>query len=213
MKDLKNFFITLKSWWDNPRRRGVVQIFFWIIFFFFFSILFRTGKSNDEKVKENSINTNNNGVISYEYEYKYQDDINNIVINGTYYDEKEKLVINNTNFYYLDGNYYNELTHEMVKVDYALNEWSYKSVKNITDHNSYSNVTKYKSGDSKYVYNISKEIYNNYYKSTYMNDIVITITKNSKDIIYEAVINYGFGVANIKYTSINEIDYLDINME
>ena len=82
----------------------------------------------------------------------------------------------------------------------------------LTNHNAYTNQTKYKNGITKYEYNIEKSIYNNYYIKTYPNDIALTITKNG-DFISDVTIDYGFGIVNIKYTNINEIDSLDINLE
>ena len=202
--------MTLKSWWANPRLKGVVQLLFWIVFFALVAILFRTGKSDDEVTKD-GVSINKNDVISYEYNYKYQDGINSIVVSGTHYDNKEKFAINGSKFYYVDGNYYDELANSITKIDYPLNEWNYNNIKSITDHNNYSNVTKYKSGDSKYEYIISSNIYNNYYGSAYTNNIIVTITKNSDDFITKASINYGIGSVNIEYININEIERLDIN--
>lgn len=214
MKDVKNFFGTLKSWWDNPRLKGVVQLIFWAIFFIIVAIMFRSGKSDDTVKNENnnSNNTNNNEVISYEYKYQYIDNTNTIVINGTHYDNKEKFSLNNTNYYSIDDKYFDDVTKTQVDIAYAIDEWKYSSIKNITDHNAYSNLTKYKSGIEKYEYNLSKEIYNNYYGNTYPNDIIITITKKDNNIS-EATVDYVFGKAIIKYTNINEIDSLDINVD
>ena len=96
-------------------------------------------------------------------------------------------------------------------MDYAMDEWKYKNIKDITDHNPQTNQTKYKNGMEKYEYNINNAFYNNYYGRNYPNDIIIVITKD-KDKIKEATINYGFGIVNIKYTNINEIDSFDIGI-
>ena len=214
MKDVKNFFTTLKSMWDNPRLKGVVQLIFWIIFFAIIAIMFRSGKSsdvvNDKYDNNTSINENNSSVISYEFEYKYTDESSVVNIAGTHYDNKEKFTMNGSSFYSLDGVYYDTLNNTNTTINYAIDEWNYKNIKKITDTNPYSNLTKFKAGIEKYEYNISKEIYNKYYNRTYPNDLIITINK-SGDIITDASINYGFGNVFIKYTSINEIDSLDIN--
>lgn len=213
MKDVKNFFKTIKSMWDNPRLKGVVQLIFWIIFFAIVAILFRSGKSSDvvnNKSDNNSINENNSSVVSYEYEYKYTDDSSIVNINGTHYDNKEKFSLNGTSYYSVDGMYYDAVTKTNTTINYAINEWTYNNIKTITDTNHYSNLTKFKAGIEKYEYNLTKEIYNQYYGTNYPNDLIITINK-SGNIITDASINYGFGTVNIKYTSINEIESLDIN--
>ena len=213
MKDVKNFFKTIKSMWDNPRLKGVVQLIFWIIFFAIVAILFRSGKSSDvvnNKSDNNSINENNSSVVSYEYEYKYTDDSSIVNITGTHYNNKEKFSLNGTSYYSVDGMYYDAVTKTNTTINYAINEWTYNNIKTITDTNPYSNLTKFKAGIEKYEYNLTKEIYNQYYGTNYPNDLIITINK-SGNIITDASINYGFGIVNIKYTSINEIESLDIN--
>lgn len=218
MKDVKNFFKSLKSMWDNPKLKGVTQLIFWVIFFAIVAIMFRSGKSSDTTNKTNiDSNTNisnkaikeDSSVVSYEYEYIYTENDNVINISGTHYDNKEKFTLNGVSYYSISDNYYNALTNVEVNIDYAIDEWSYNNIKNITDNNPYSNLTKFKAGIEKYEYNISKEIYNKYYNRTYPNDIIITINKTDSNII-EATINYGFGSVSIKYTNINEIENLDI---
>ena len=213
MKEVKGFFKTIIELWGNPRLRGVVQLIFWVIFFTIVAIWFRTGKSSDT-VNKNNVDSNttikeDSGVVSYEYEYIYTENDNVINITGTHYGDKEKFIINGSNYYSISENYYDAITNEKTDIDYAIDEWSYKNIKSITDNNPYSNLTKFKAGTEKYEYNISKEIYNNYYNKAYPNDLIITINK-SENIIMDASINYGFGIVNIKYTSINEIDNLDI---
>ena len=141
--------------------------------------------------------------------YIYTENDNVINISGTHYDNKEKFTLNGVSYYSISDKYYNALTNVEVNIDYAIDEWSYNNIKNITDNNPYSNLTKFKAGIEKYEYNISKEIYNKYYNRTYPNDIIITINKTDSNII-EATINYGFGSVSIKYTNINEIENLDI---
>lgn len=219
MKDVKNFFKSLKSFWDNPKLKGVTQLIFWIVFFAIVAIMFRSGKSSDTTNKTNiDSNTNisnkaikeDSSVVSYEYEYIYTENDNVINISGTHYDNKEKFTLNGVSYYSISDKYYNALTNVEVNIDYAIDEWSYNNIKNITDNNPYSNLTKFKAGIEKYEYNISKEIYNKYYNRTYPNDIIITINKSESNIV-EATINYGFGSVSIKYTNINEIENLDIN--
>lgn len=212
MKDVKNFFITVKKMWDNPKLRGVVQLVFWIIFFAIVAILFRSGKNPDDINNLKNNNKNSNEVVSYEYQYEYTDQINTVVFNGTHYDNKDKFTMNDIKYYSIDDKYYNEVSKMQIDIVYALDEWKYSNIKNITDHNTYSNLTKYKTGMEKYEYNLSKEIYNKFYGKSYSNDIIITITKK-ENIISEAIVDYGFGKVIIKYTNINEIDSLDINVE
>ena len=217
MKEVKGFFKTLSEWWSNPRLKGVVQLSFWIVFFAILAIIFRTSKSSsniNKNTSENTTNINeekNDEVVSYEFDYQYKDDTSTISIVGTHYDNKEKFTLNGTKFYSIDNIIYDEITNSQTTSNYAVEEWSYASIKNITDHNSYANQTKYKNGINRYEYSIAKEIYNNYYNTNYQNDIIITVTKNG-DIINEATINYGFGIVNIKYTNINEIEDLNINV-
>lgn len=213
MKEVKGFFKTIIELWSNPKLKGVVQLIFWIIFFTIVAIWFRTGKSSDTvnktNVDSNTTIKEESGVVSYEYEYIYTENDNVINITGTHYGDKEKFIINGSNYYSISENYYDAITNAKTDIDYAIDEWSYKNIKSITDNNPYSNLTKFKAGTEKYEYNISKEIYNNYYNKAYPNDLIITINK-SENIITDASINYGFGIVNIKYTSINEIDNLDI---
>ena len=214
MKNVKNFFGTLKSYYDNPRLKGVVQLVFWFIFFIIIAIMFRTQKSSyTEKdiEKNNNINKDSVSVFSYEYEYKYTENTSIINISGTHYDNKEKFNLNGSNFYSIDGIYYDTITKNKVEVNYAINEWSYKNIKHITDTNPYSNFTKFKTGIEMYEYNLNKDIYNKYYGTNYSNDIIITINK-SDDLITEASINYGVSNVDIKYFNINGIDSLDINV-
>ena len=218
MKEIKNIFVTLKSWWDNPRLKGVVQLIFWIIFFFIVALMFRSGKKTDE-ITKNSVNnkdeqtiTTGNEVISYEYEYKYIDDTNNVIITGIHYNDKEKFTLNNIKYYSIEDKYYDEISNTETDISLSIDEWSYNKIKYITDHNPYSNLIKYKNGEEKYEYNIDKDTYNSYYGRIYPSNIIISITKD-KNTISEAIVNYGFGSVDIKYTNINEIDSLDINVD
>lgn len=212
MKDIKNFFHTLKVLWKNPKFKGVVQIIFWVIFFVIVAIIFRTTEKSQKQASEIIENEQNEEVVSYEYEYQYSDNLNTIIISGTYYDKKEVFYFNNNKYYFVDNIYYNALDKTVTNFDYAFNEWNYNSIKNIMDNNSYSNKTSYKSGNIKYEYTINNLIYNNYYGTNYQNDIVIYITVKENKIV-DAIINYGFASVTISYTNINEIDDLDINID
>lgn len=212
MKDIKNFFHTLKVLWKNPKFKGVVQIIFWVIFFVIVAIIFRTTEKSQKQSSEIIENEQNEEVVSYEYEYQYSDTLNTIIISGTYYDKKEVFYFNNNKYYFVDNIYYNALDKTVTNFDYAFNEWNYNSIKNIMDNNSYSNKTSYKSGNIKYEYTINNLIYNNYYGTNYQNDIVINITVKENKIV-DVIINYGFASVTISYTNLNEIDDLDINID
>lgn len=212
MKDIKNFFKTLNVWFKNPKLKGVVQIIFWVIFFVIVAIIFRTAEKSQKQISEINENEQNEEVTSYEYEYQYSDSLNTMIISGTYYDKKEVFYFNNNKYYLIDNIYYNALDKTVVNFDYAFNEWSYKSIKNIMDNNSYSNKTSYKSSDIKYEYIINNLIYNNYYGTNYQDDIVLNITVK-KNKISDVVINYGFASVTISYTNINEIDEMEINID
>ena len=218
MKNVKGVIEGIGNIFGNPKLRGIAQIIFWIIFFFIVAMIFRSSKASSSRVPKKNNNTNitnneKNGVVnSYEYEYQYKDDNGNINIIGTHFENKESFSMNGTKYYEISGIYYDATTKNKVDIGYAIDEWKYESIKNITNHNPYTNKTKYKNGLKKYEYNIEKSIYNNYYIKTYPNDIVLTITKNG-DLISDVTIDYGFGIVNIKYTNINEIDSLDINLE
>ena len=120
--------------------------------------------------------------------------------------------MNGVNYYQLNDIYYDAITNAVVDLVYAFGEWKYNSIKNIIDNNSYINQTKYKNGGEKYEYSIDRNVYNNYYGTNYENDIIITVNK-SNDTINDVTINYGFGSVSIKYTNINKIDKLDINIK
>ena len=218
MKNVKGVIEGIGNIFGNPKLRGIAQIIFWIIFFFIVAMIFRSSKASSSRVPKQNSNTNvtNNdkiGVVSsYEYEYQYKDENSNISIIGTHFENKESLSMNGTKYYEISGIYYDANTKTKTDIGYAIDEWKYESIKNITNHNAYTNQTKYKNGITKYEYNIEKSIYNNYYIKTYPNDIALTITKNG-DFISDVTIDYGFGIVNIKYTNINEIDSLDINLE
>ncbi len=218
MKNVKGVIEGIGNIFGNPKLRGIAQIIFWIIFFFIVAMIFRSSKASSSRVPKQNSNTNvtnneKNGVVnSYEYEYQYKDDNGNINIIGTHFENKESFSMNGTKYYEISGIYYDANTKTKTDIGYAIDEWKYESIKNITNHNAYTNQTKYKNGITKYEYNIEKSIYNNYYIKTYPNDIALTITKNG-DFISDVTIDYGFGIVNIKYTNINEIDSLDINLE
>ena len=218
MKNVKGVIEGIGNIFGNPKLRGIAQIIFWIIFFFIVAMIFRSSKASSSRVPKKNNNTNitnneKNGVVnSYEYEYQYKDDNGNINIIGTHFENKESFSMNGTKYYEISGIYYDANTKTKTDIGYAIDEWKYERIKNITNHNPYTNQTKYKNGITKYEYNIEKSIYNNYYIKTYPNDIALTITKNG-DLISDATIDYGFGIVNIKYTNINEIDSLDINLE
>ena len=177
-------------------------------------MIFRTSKVNNNiEKKDNNINNKDTTIIKgYEYKYEYRDDTNQVVINGIYYDNKESFTMNDKKYYGIDNKYYDAITKNLISIDYAINEWSYNNIKGIIDHNTYNNQAKYKNGKEVYEYTIDKNFYNNYYQKSYPNDINITITKE-KNVITEAIINYGFGTVTINYSSINEIDSLDINIK
>ena len=218
MKNVKGVIEGIGNIFGNPKLRGIAQIIFWFIFFFIVAMIFRSSKASSSRVPKQNSNTNvtnneKNGIVnSYEYEYQYKDDNSNINIIGTHFENKESFSMNGTKYYEISGIYYDANTKTKTDIGYAIDEWKYESIKNITNHNAYTNQTKYKNGITKYEYNIEKSIYNNYYIKTYPNDIALTITKNG-DFISDVTIDYGFGIVNIKYTNINEIDSLDINLE
>lgn len=218
MKNVKGVIEGIGNIFGNPKLRGIAQIIFWIIFFFIVAMIFRSSKASSSRVPKQNSNTNvtnneKNGIVnSYEYEYQYKDDNSNINIIGTHFENKESFSMNGTKYYEISGIYYDANTKTKTDIGYAIDEWKYESIKNITNHNAYTNQTKYKNGITKYEYNIEKSIYNNYYIKIYPNDIALTITKNG-DFISDVTIDYGFGIVNIKYTNINEIDSLDINLE
>lgn len=206
MKNIKSFFHTLKSYFDNKKLRGIVQIMFWIIFFIFVFIIFKMSDNKKLEVK------NDSKVKSYEYNYQYveNNNINNCNITGTYYNGKEVFYLNNNKFYFINNNYY-DINNKLTNIIYSTIEWQYPSLKKIMDNNKYSNKVSYNSGTSKYEYKINKDIYNDYYNTNYQNDILLTITKKN-DKINCATINYSFGIVNITYKNINEINNLDINI-
>lgn len=213
MKNVKEVVDGVVKILENPKLRGVIQIIFWVVFFFIVAMIFRSGKTDNVKVpNKDSNNTNTSSIVSsYEYEYDYKDGNSNIFINGTYYNNKSSFTINSKKYYEVGNTYYDALTKEVVNMDYAIDEWKYSNIKMITDNNTYTNQTKYKNGKEVYEYNIDNSIYNNYYGKNYSIDIIIIITKEN-NIITEATVDYGFGIATIKYKNINEIDNLDINI-
>ena len=112
MKEVKGFFKTIIELWGNPRLRGVVQLIFWVIFFAIVAIWFRTGKSSDTvnktNVDSNTTIKEDSGVASYEYEYIYTENDNVINITGTHYGDKEKFIINGSNYY--------SITEDLMKI-------------------------------------------------------------------------------------------------
>ena len=215
MKNVKGIVEGFRNIFGNPKLKGVIQIIFWIVFFFIVAMIFRTSKvNNNVEKKDNKVDSKENidtsVVNSYEYTYQYNDNTSMISTKGIHYNNKETFTMNNIKYYSIDNKYYNAQTKELANITYAIDEWSYNNIKSITDHNSYTNQTKYKNGKEVYEYTIDKNTYNNYYQKTYTNDINITITKEN-NVITEAIINYGFGTVTINYTNINEIDNLDIN--
>ena len=219
MKNVKGVVEGIGNIFGNSKLRGIVQIIFWIIFFFIVAMIFRSSKTNI--ISKNNSNNNTvtntsskeNGIVtSYEYQYTYTENNNVINITGTYFNGKESFDMNGHKYYQVNNIYYDALTKSIVDAAYAFDEWSYNNIKNITDHNSYINQTKYKNGIEKYEYNIDANIYNSYYNRNYSNNIIISITKEN-NIITNASINYGFLSVDIKYTNINEIDSLDINVD
>ena len=215
MKNVKEVVEGIGNIFSNPKLKGIAQLIFWIIFFFIVAMIFRSSKvgniNNNEKINDDN-NSNNNVVSNYEYEYTYNDDNGTILVLGTYFDGEESFNMNGVKYYQLNNIYYDAITKEVVDLVYAFGEWKYNSIKNIIDNNPYINQTKYKNGSEKYEYNIDKNVYNDYYGTNYENDIIITVNKVD-NIINNASINYGFGSVNVKYTNINNIDKLDINIK
>ena len=214
MKNVKGIVEGFQNIFGNPKLRGIVQIIFWVVFFFIVAMMFRTSKANNDVTKKSTeLKDKDTSVVnSYEYAYDYKDDLNQIVIKGTHYNNKESFTINNQKYYMVDNNYYDSTTKEIINIDYAMDEWTYDNIKSITDHNSYTNHTKYKDGKEVFEYTIDKNSYNDYYQKTYANNIIMSISKED-GVITEAIVNYGFGIVEISYTSINEIDNLDINID
>ena len=215
MKNVKEVVEGIGNIFSNPKLKGIAQLIFWIIFFFIVAMIFRSSKvgniKNNEIINDDN-NSNNNVVSNYEYEYTYNDDNGTILVLGTYFDGEESFNMNGVKYYQLNNIYYDAITKEVVDLVYAFGEWKYNSIKNIIDNNPYINQTKYKNGSEKYEYNIDKNVYNDYYGTNYENDIIITVNKVD-NIINNASINYGFGSVNVKYTNINNIDKLDINIK
>ena len=219
MKNVKGVVEGIGNIFGNPKLRGIAQIIFWLIFFFIVAMIFRSSKTNNiSKNTSNNVTSNTTKneitdvVSSYEYQYTYTENNSVVNITGTYFNSKESFDMNGNKYYQVNNIYYDALTKNIVEAAYAFDEWSYNNIKSITDHNSYINQTKYKNGIEKYEYNIESNIYNSYYNRSYPNNIIISITKEN-NIITSATINYGFSNVDIKYTNINEIDSLDINVD
>ena len=216
MKDVKSFFEVLKEWWKDPKKKGIIQILFWVLFFTLIAVFYRTSSSikNIDTANKNNSKTNekSENVDSYEYEYDIHSLNDNTIIKGTYFDDKEVFYINNNKYYQIDKTYYDEKTNLKINPDYPLEEWEYKNIVNIMKNFKYSDKTSYKSGIVKYEYNITSLAYNNYYTRNYQNDIIIDITLTN-NLITEANINYTDFSVDIKYSNINEIDNLDLNIE
>lgn len=201
---IKDFFLKLKELWHIPKFKGVVQLVFWVIFFLIISLMFRSANNRVDDIK---VDTSTN---SYEYNYQYEENDNIINISGTYYKDKQVFYMNDVKYYYLNDNYYLASTNKITTMPYAMNEWEYKSIEKIMDNNSYSNKVEYEDITS-YEYNILSSVYNKYYNTSYPNDIIMTVSKNDK--IDSVSINYGFGKVEIKYSNINKIKNLDINID
>lgn len=217
MKNVKGVVEGIGNIFGNPKLRGTVQIIFWIIFFFIVAMIFRSSKTSsipkDDNVTSNTSKTETVDVVSsYEYQYAYTENNNLVNIVGTYFNGKESFDMNGYKYYQVNNKYYDALSKNIVDASYAFDEWRYNNIKNITNHNSYINQTKYKNGIEKYEYNIDANIYNSYYNRNYSNNIIISITKEN-NIITSTTINYGFSSVDIKYSNINEIDNLDINID
>lgn len=205
MQDVKNGFKFIKEKWKNPKFKGVIQIAFWLIFFILVSLLFRTNKSSIDNVKEEK------EVNSYEYNYQYNDNNNIINISGTYYKDKEVFYINNNKYYFVNNNYYQAIDNKIINIDYSLVEWRYASIKNIMDKNNYSNKLEYEDGSIKYEYIIDYMTYNSYYNTNYTNNIILNIIVNEEKI-KSVNINYLNETVSITYENINNIKDLDINI-
>ena len=216
MNSVKSVFGIIKNWWGDPKKKSIIQLVFWILFFAIIVSGYRI--ANDSKDIQNTDSTNNSNlkttkdINSYEYEYNIHYLNNDVLIKGTHYNNKDVFYINNDKYYIIDNEYYFAKNNLKIDISYPINEWAYENLNKIKDNFTYSNNTSYKSGMIKYEYNISSTDYNKYYNSSYTNDILIDIIVN-KNIITEASINYINYKVDIKYTNINEINNLDINIE
>ncbi len=208
MQDIKNFFKFIKDKWKNPKFKGIIQLSFWILFFIIVALILKSAEKRNTKIDKKQEEV----VNSYEYNYQFQDQNNKLDISGTYFQGKKVFYMNNNKYYYINNKYYQANNNSLVNINYALNEWDYNSIKSIMDNSEYSNKLEYADDIIKYEYNISNLDYNNYYQTHYNNNIIITVTLKD-EIIDSASINYGFGLVQIKYTNINNIKNLDINIE
>lgn len=209
---MKKFFESLKEMWQDPKKRGLVQISFWIIFFFVIALVYRASTTisdtnvNDSSNKNNSVKSN--VVNSYEYECVLSDSTK---INGTHYKNKEILYINNDKYYLINNDYYLAKTNTLVNMLYPLKEWEYNSIKNIMNKFKYTSKLEYTNNIIKYEYTINSNSYNSIYLTDYKDDINISLNIDKNNIINSVHISYVNYSVDIIYKNINEINNLEIS--
>lgn len=205
-----NLFRQLKEWSEDPKKKALTKLALYGVFFAFVFILIGIGGSS---TKPNYIpEENNEGVTSYEYIYKIN---NNGVIKqiiGTLKNKEDIFNYNGLNYKKIEGIIY--FNNAPTTIDFDIDKYKYEKIE-LLIKNSDSKTTY--TDNSKVVYNISANKYFNLLNEvnnctaidcTIINVPITTETANYiNHIIIDLSNYYGYiYTIEINYNNINKVE-------
>ena len=216
---MKEYYKRFKEFRKDPKKRSISLLIIYGIFFIF--VIFYIRSNNYVNNTNNNLDKNdvvNKDTVS-NYEYNYEININDEVINikGVYIDNKELFSLNNEKYYIQDNKVY--LNNEEVTVNYPVLYLNYNSLKTFIKGLQYESKTLYKDKNIKYEYSINNNLISNYfnedninegmsnivlYESEYIDKIEIDLSSYYNVNNYKIIINYN-NINNISNSQINEL--------
>lgn len=194
---MKKYYQKLKELWQVPRYKALIKLVIYTIFIVFVISLIK----NVPEVETNTIN-------SYEFNYKLISNQEEITIKGIHYKNKEKLIINNNIYYYVDNTLYLNKNEEIDIEKVALNTLQYENIKNSLKEDQVIDKTTYSDKDV-ITYLVDGSNFN------LLEKVNVTVEKNS-NYINKVSINFNEQLENyqieIEYFNFNKIEDLEINI-
>lgn len=194
---MKKHYQKLKELWQVPRYKALIKLVIYTIFIVFVISLIK----NVPEVETNTIN-------SYEFSYKLISNQEEITIKGIHYKNKEKLIINNNIYYYVDNTLYLNKNEEIDIEKVALNTLQYENIKNSLKEDQVIDKATYSDKDV-ITYLVDGSNFN------LLEKVNVTVEKNS-NYINKVSINFNEQLENyqieIEYFNFNKIEDLEINI-